>query len=62
MAHTAKKPANPSATSSSKRVVFTGKRVQGTWSLESALPSWPRRAATTQTVAPRENTRVRTLH
>lgn len=45
-----------------KKVVFTGKRVKGTWSLESKIAGSSRRSAVNEGVMVTENRRVRTLH
>jgi hypothetical protein len=42
--------------------VFTGKRVEGTWSLETALPAAARASKKGNTMMGTENQRVRTLH
>lgn len=44
------------------RVVATGKRVKGTWVMESRLSPKPSRRRTSQSVLSGENRRVRTLH
>lgn len=47
---------------SGTRVVATGKRVRGTWIMESLLSPQPRRTRTGSNVLVGENRRVRTLH
>ena len=44
------------------RVVATGKRVKGTWTMESQLSPKPSRRRSAQSVLADENRRVRTLH
>ena len=44
------------------RVVFTGKRVEGTWSLESALPATSRASKKNNAMMRTDNQRSRTLH
>jgi hypothetical protein len=44
------------------RVVATGKRVKGTWMMESRLSPRPKQRRTNQSVLADENRRVRTLH
>jgi hypothetical protein len=44
------------------RVVATGKRVRGTWIMESLLSPEPRRTRSGSNVLVGENRRVRTLH
>jgi hypothetical protein len=48
--------------SSSKKVVLTGKRVRGAWTMESTLDPPMRRSANDPNVLVAENRRVRTLH
>ncbi len=46
-----------------RRLVVTGKRVKGTWIMESALPLRARRPRQTATaILETQNRRVRTLH
>ena len=44
------------------RVVATGKRVKGTWMMESRLSPKPAKRTSNQSVLAGENRRVRTLH
>ena len=44
------------------QLVVTGKRVKGTWIMESTLPPRRRRAPETGGLVATENHRVRTLH
>jgi len=44
------------------RVVATGKRMRGTWIMESLLSPQPRRTRSGSSVLVGENRRVRTLH
>jgi hypothetical protein len=44
------------------RVVATGKRVKGSWTMESRLSPKPNRRRGAQSVLADENRRVRTLH
>jgi len=46
----------------SATVVVTGKRVRGTWVVESLLSPQPRRTRANASVLVGENRRVRTLH
>jgi len=46
----------------SKKLVFSGKRVQGTWMMETSLPVPVRRSALNQSIVVSDNRRVRTLH
>ncbi|MBI5505561.1 MAG: hypothetical protein HY899_12220 [Deltaproteobacteria bacterium] len=46
----------------SARVVYTGKRLQGTWTMESKLPARVRRSDLNDGVVVADNRRVRTLH
>jgi hypothetical protein len=46
----------------SARVVVTGKRVRGTWMMESLLSPQPRRSRGAGNQMAGENRRVRTLH
>jgi hypothetical protein len=45
-----------------KRVVATGKRIKGTWVMESLLSPKPRRSKSRTSTLAGENRRVRTLH
>ena len=45
-----------------QRVVATGKRVRGTWTMESTIAPGTRRARRPQNTAATANARVRTLH
>ena len=47
---------------SSSRVVFTGKRVKGSWVMETLLPFARERSHNDASVAGASNERVRTLH
>ena len=49
-------------TSDSKKLVFSGKREQGTWIMETTLPVSVRRSSLNQGVVVADNRRVRTLH
>jgi hypothetical protein len=51
-----------STKSDSKKLVFSGKRLQGTWIMETNLPVPTRRSALNQDVVVSDNRRVRTLH
>jgi len=44
------------------RLVATGKRVKGTWMMESRLPIKAKRGRQSGQIMERENRRVRTLH
>ena len=46
----------------SRKLVFSGKRLQGTWMMETSLPVPTRRSALNQDVVISDNRRVRTLH
>lgn len=46
----------------SKKLVFSGKRVQGTWIMETNLPVPVRRSAMNDGMVVSDNRRVRTLH
>ena len=46
----------------SKKLVFSGKRVDGTWIMETNLPVPVRRSALNSGVVVADNRRVRTLH
>lgn len=48
--------------SEARKVVFTGKRLQGTWVMETALAVPVRRSALNGNVVVADNRRVRTLH
>jgi len=48
--------------SSATRLVATGKRVKGTWTMESRLPIKAKRTRQAAQIMERENRRVRTLH
>jgi hypothetical protein len=54
----AKTPADPRA----KTVVFTGKRMEGTWVMETNLSVPVRRSPLNNGVVVSDNRRVRTLH
>jgi len=45
-----------------KKLVVTGKRVNGTWSMESVLPFKTKRSRQSAAILETENRRVRTLH
>lgn len=47
---------------SSKKLVFSGKRQEGTWVMETTLPVTVRRSALNSGVMVADNRRVRTLH
>jgi len=47
---------------SDKKVVFSGKRVKGTWIMETDLPVPVRRSALHSEMVVSDNRRVRTLH
>lgn len=47
---------------SSKKVVVTGKRIKGTWVMESTLKPKSRRSKRSDVILETENRRVRTLH
>ncbi len=54
---------NPkSSKAESKKLVFSGKRVEGTWIMETQLPVPVRRSAMNGNVVVADNRRVRTLH
>ena len=53
---------NENQASSRKRVVVTGKRVRGAWTMESVLPPGERRDPSGRSSDGRNNRRVRTLH
>ncbi|TFH24458.1 MAG: hypothetical protein E4H03_03605 [Myxococcales bacterium] len=44
------------------KVVVTGKRIKGTWVMESTLAPKPRRGKRSDVILETENRRVRTLH
>ncbi len=46
----------------SKKLVFSGKRLQGTWIMETNLPVPVRRSILNQDIVVSDNRRVRTLH
>jgi hypothetical protein len=46
----------------SKKLVFSGKRLEGTWIMETNLPVPVRRSAMNAGVVVADNRRVRTLH
>jgi len=46
----------------SSRLVATGKRIKGTWIIESSLPPKPKRVRKSDAILVTENRRVRTLH
>jgi len=48
--------------SASRTLVFSGKRVQGTWIMETKLPVSVRRSSLNRDVVVADNRRVRTLH
>lgn len=50
------------AKAESKKLVFSGKRLQGTWIMETKLAVPVRRSALNDGVVVAENRRVRTLH
>jgi hypothetical protein len=51
-------PAKPAG----RKLVFSGKRNQGTWIMETTLPVSVRRSGLNQNVVVADNRRVRTLH
>ena len=53
---------NDSSSKSQTRLVLTGKRVEGTWVMESKLPVRVRRSDLNDAVVVADNRRVRTLH
>lgn len=53
---------NRETTARTTRVVYTGKRLQGTWTMESKLPARVRRSDLNDGVVVADNRRVRTLH
>ncbi len=53
---------NKKTVSRSTRVVVTGKRIKGTWMMESKLTPQRRTRGQAQTALPATNQRVRTLH
>ena len=55
-----KNPTNAKTTS--KKLVFSGKRLEGTWIMETQLPVPVRRSAMNSGVVVADNRRVRTLH
>lgn len=46
----------------SRKLVFSGKRLEGTWVMETNLPVPVRRSALNSGVVVADNRRVRTLH
>ena len=46
----------------SQKLVFSGKRVEGTWIMETNLPVPVRRSALNSGVVVSDNRRIRTLH
>ncbi|HXC52480.1 MAG TPA: hypothetical protein VN634_16475 [Candidatus Limnocylindrales bacterium] len=46
----------------SQKLVFSGKRLQGTWIMETNLPVPVRRSVLNQDIVVSDNRRVRTLH
>ena len=46
----------------SSRLVATGKRIKGSWIMESALPPKAKRSRRADAILVTENRRVRTLH
>lgn len=50
------------AKAESKKLVFSGKRLQGTWIMETRLPVHVRRSPMNDGVVVADNRRVRTLH
>lgn len=58
---TSKNPTT-TATDRRKRLVFTGKRLEGTWTMETKLPVPVRRSDLNTGVVVSDNRRVRTLH
>ena len=48
--------------SESRKLVFTGKRVEGTWVMETSLPVPVRRSSMESGMVVSDNRRVRTLH
>jgi hypothetical protein len=54
---------NPKSTKSeTKKLVFSGKRLEGTWIMETQLAVPVRRSAMNANVVISDNRRVRTLH
>lgn len=53
---------NATKSDDSRKLVFSGKRVQGTWIMETTLPVAVRRSATSNGMVVGDNRRVRTLH
>lgn len=54
---------NPkSSNAESKKLVFSGKRLEGTWIMETQLPVPVRRSEMNSGVVVADNRRVRTLH
>ena len=53
---------NRSSKGSNSRLVVTGKRVNGTWIMESSLPATSKRNKKTGAIMRTDNNRVRTLH
>lgn len=54
---------NPkSSKAESKKLVFSGKRLEGTWTMETQLAVPVRRSALNANVVVADNRRVRTLH
>ncbi len=51
-----------STNADSRKLVFSGKRLQGTWVMETKLAVPVRRSALNDGVVVAENRRVRTLH
>jgi len=51
-----------STTADSRKLVFSGKRLQGTWIMETTLPVSVRRSAVNAGMVVADNRRVRTLH
>ena len=46
----------------SKKLVFSGKRLEGTWIMETSLPVQVRKSALNSGIVVADNRRVRTLH
>jgi hypothetical protein len=53
---------NPKSLTDSRKLVFSGKRVEGTWIMETQLAVPVRRSAMNANVVVADNRRVRTLH
>lgn len=62
MTLTRKTDAAAAKTSDNRKLVFSGKRLQGTWIMETNLAVPVRRSALNAGVVVADNRRVRTLH